>query len=669
MSRPSLVVLLAAALTGCPGEPPDGLPDVPLPDAPRADAPLPDAPGLDAPSLDGGGRDAPGPDAPPLDAPVADAPDGRTEEAPRPVIYQLVLRLFGNTNETRRRDGTIAENGVGRFSDVDGTALAALRGLGATHVWLTGVPRQATLTDWSSVDPALAADDADIVKGRAGSFYAVRDYYDVSPDYADDPARRREEFAALVTRIHDAGMQVVIDLVPNHVARSYGSIVHPERDFGIGDDPSAFFAPDNSFFYLPSGSPLALSRPPGWTIGDVSFDGRFGGEDGSAARPARVTGNNIASASPSASDWYETIKLNWGRNFVDGARDFDPVPATWRRFDEIIAYWQAEGVDGFRCDFAHFVPNEAWSYLIAEARRRDPEVFFFAEAYEDLGGLLGAGFDSVYHDAAYDTLKGLYLGRTSHEDLSALYNGLSEADRGRYLHYLENHDERRIASPIVTSGGTDDSGFGGFRAGYQLAPIQYLYGSGPVLFYNGQEVGEEAAGIEGFGGDDGRTSIFDYWSMPRMIGWVNGGAYDGGGLAPERAALRAYYADLLALAQDESVRGAGYWGLEYYNDPGRFSDCPEGFYTFARFVPGSGRLLIVVANFAPGAASSGPVRIPLELADAAGLPSSRAFTVRRVLDEGGAADATVAAATRSQLVTSGFSVSVPDQSSHVFVIE
>lgn len=650
----------ALLFSGCPAPTePDAGRDAGTRDTPRADVPL----------VDGGADDAP------LDAAVEDAPadapsDGGTPPSvARPVIYQLVVRLFSNTDETRSRDGTIAENGVGHFADIDATALTAIRDLGTTHVWLTGVLRQATLTDHSSVDSDLAADDPDIVKGRAGSFYAVRDYYDVSPDYAEDPARRLEEFSALVSRIHAAGMQVIIDLVPNHVARSYGSVVHPEWDFGAGDDRSVFFSPSNSFFNLPGGSPLVLSRPPSWTISGVTFDGRFGAEDGAPGRAARATGNNVTSLSPSANDWYETIKLNWGANFADGSSDFDPVPTTWTLFDHVIEYWQDLGVDGFRCDFAHFVPTEAWQYLIDRARTRDASAFFFAEAYENLPGLLGAGFDAVYHDAAYDALKGLYLGRTSQEQLSDLFGGLSELDRGRYLHYLENHDERRIASPIVTSGGVDDSGFGGSSAAHQLAPLVYLYSHGPILVYNGQEVGEPGAGIEGFGGEDGRTSIFDYWSMPRMVGWVNGRAYDGGGLDAAGNALRAYYADLLALSQDPSARGAGYWGLEYWNDPGRFADAPEGFYSFGRFEPGSERLMIVVANFAAGAASTGRVRVPLDLATAAGLPSGRAFVVSQVLTEAGAVDVSLGPITRDQLITNGFAVSVPDQSAHVFIIE
>lgn len=656
---PAIVVSAALLFAGCPGpsDPDGGTRDAPRGDVPELDAPIEDAPIDDAPALDAA-----------LDAPI-DAPiDGGGTASARPVIYQLVVRLFSNSDETRTRDGTLAENGVGHFSDIDANALTEIRALGATHVWLTGVLRQATLTDWSSVDPALAADDPDIVKGRAGSFYAVRDYYDVSPDYADDPARRLEEFSALVDRIHAAGMQVIIDLVPNHVARSYGSVVHPEWDFGATDDRSVFFSPSNSFFYL-SGGALTLNRPPSWTISGLPFDGRFPGEDGTSMRPARATGNNVTSTNPSATDWYETIKLNWGANFTDGARDFDPVPTTWTLFDHVIAYWQDLGVDGFRCDFAHFVPTEAWRFLIDAARTRDADAFFFAEAYDNLPGLLGAGFDAVYHDAAYDALKGLYLGRTTQEQLSDVFGGLDDAARGGYLHYLENHDERRIASPIVTSGGVDDSGFGGANAGRQLAPLLYLYSQGPILFYNGQEVGEPGAGIEGFGGDDGRTSIFDYGSMPRMVGWVNGGAYDGGGLDAAGRALRSYYADLLALSQDPSARGAGYWGLEYWNDPSRFGDVPEAFYSFARFEPGGERLMIVVANFAAGSASTGAIRIPLELATAAGLPASRAFVVRRVLSEAGAVDASLGPITRDQLVSNGFSVSVPDQSAHVFIVE
>lgn len=582
----------------------------------------------------------------------------------RPVIYQLVVRHFGNTNQTRATNGSLAENGVGKFADIDEVAIAALVEFGVTDVWLTGVLRQATLTNYNGY--GMPADDPDTVKGRAGSFYAIRDYYDVSPDYAMDPTLRLEEFDALVTRLHAVDLRVMIDLVPNHVARGYGSVVVPDTDFGASDNQAVFFAPDNNFFYL-DGAPLILSRPGYYNPPGFTFDGAFAPENGTPGNLAKVTGNNQTSTSPGATDWYETVKLNWGFDFANNVSDYDPIPDTWLKMDAIVAYWQDRGVDGFRCDFAHYVPNQAWTWLIDQARSRDPNVYFVAEAYEDLDGLLAAGFDAVYYDAGYDALKQIYQGSGSQAQYSAVMGLLDDPERPKYLQYLENHDERRMASPVVANGGADDSGFGGKNAGYQLAPLAYLYGAGPILVYNGQEVGEPGSGVEGFGQEDGRTTIFDYWSLPELSKWVNGGAFDGGLLAADQVALRGFYADLLALTQDVSAKGAGYWGLEYHNNPANFGDCPDGFYSFARFEPASGRALVVVANFTPGQSASGQIRLPQDLVDAIGLAGD--LSIRKVLDESGAVDQLVGMVTSAALVSSGFTVDLPDQRAHVFVVE
>ena len=583
------------------------------------------------------------------------------------VIYQLVVRTFSNTNESRIADGTLEQNGVGKFNDIDSTAIEAIKDLGVTHIWLTGIPRQATMTDYSEY--GLPADDADIVKGRAGSFYAVRDYYDVSPDYAENPANRLEEFTALVERIHDAGLEVVIDLVPNHVARSYGSVVFPDRDFGIDDDRQVFFSPTNDFFYLPDppGQFLQLSRPDGWNPVGAVFDGLFPPEDGQDGRTPRVTGDNVTSPAPSANNWYETIKLNFGLNFVTGDTEFDPVPPVWSKFDDILAYWQSLGVDGFRADFAHFVPHPAWTYLITRAKERDPNVFFVAEAYEDLPGLLDAGFDSVYNDPAYDLVKSMYQGQAGLGDLDGMFDAFGDDVRGRYLLYLENHDERRIASPIVISDNPDDSGFGSADAGRQIAPLLYLYSNGPVLFYAGQEVGEPAAGVEGFGGDDGRTTIFDYWSMPSFTRWVNDHAYDGGQLTEDEASLRAYYRDVLRLCQDEAVRGGRYWGLRYINNEATHADANDAIFPFARFATGRGRLMLVAVNFAVGATATGVLRLPPELVAEAGLRGTVRASV--VLDGQGAQDDLLRMTTDAALTTDGITLSIPDQRALVVLLE
>ena len=589
----------------------------------------------------------------------------------KPVIYQLVVRYFGNTNLSNRTNGSIWTNGCGKFDDINTVALQALKNLGVTHLWLTGVIRQATLTDYSNI--GLPADHPDIVKGIAGSFYAIRDYYDVSPDYATAPENRMHEFEALLKRVHDAGLQAIIDLVPNHVSRGYNSVVRPDDNLGSHDDTTVFFSTANHFFYLvsPPHQSLHLSKPDTWNPPGVTFDGVFSPEDGSPGHPPKATGNNITSPHPSVTDWYETIKLNYGFNFVYQDTAYNPQPRTWGSIDAILAYWQAKGVDGFRCDFAHYVPAEAWTYLIAQAKSRRP-VYFFGEAYPFPGSgdpvnsqeqLVQAGFDALYHYQSYNALKGVYLsGNLDGYDQELV--GPSPEMRRHFVNYIENHDERRVASPVVYGKGAGDSGFGSADAGYQLAPLQFLYGSGPAILFNGQEVGEPGGGQAGFAGDDGRTTIFDYWAMPEFARWVNGHLYDGASLTPSQTALRNFYSALCKLCQHPAVSGDGFWGLRYYDNPGRFDDCPADLYAYARFESGSGQALVVAANFRAGGGIDARIRIPAELSAAVNFTQD--VTVELVLDREGAADILVGTWTAEQLTSTGFPVSIPNQTSQVY---
>ena len=590
------------------------------------------------------------------------------------VIYQLVVRYFGNQNSTNREAGTLEENGSGKFADINGAAIRELRQLGITHVWLTGCLRQATLTDYGAI--GLPPDDPDTVKGRAGSFYAIRDYFDVSPDYAIDPTKRLEEFEALVGRLHEGGLKVLIDFVPNHVARCYHSVVRPDLNFGDGDDTTRFFSRDNSFFYLvdPPGRKTIITRPRFWNPTGVKFDGLVPTEDGTPNHPPKATGDNCNEPEVGEYRWYETVKLNYGFNFTNGATEYEPIPRTWRLMNEIIAYWQEKGVDGFRCDFAHFVPAEFWTYLLSEARQRHSETYFAAEAYPWEGSgdpvtrmsqLTAAGFDSIYDDHAYNMLKKIYLSYATQEDYDKTILS-SEVPRHKLLQYLENHDERRVASPLVFGSDAHHSGFGSGAAGYQLAPLQYLQSNGAVLLFNGQEVGEVGGGMKGYNRDDGRTTLFDYWCMPELSRWVNGHKYDGGGLNEEERALRKFYGDLLRLCQDSSVRADGHWALKYYNNPWRFGDCPTDLYSFARFEAASGRLMVVVANFKGGSVTEGKIRIPPELVAAAGLLWR--VKVRLVLQRSGACEETVAELDSAELTEGGFGVTVPTQSSCVYII-
>ncbi len=564
--------------------------------------------------------------------------DNINNNAPkRPVIYQLVVRYFSNISTTNAKDGDVATNGVGKFDDINEAAIESLKNMGITHIWLTGVLRQATSTAYPGYN--IPADDPDILKGKAGSFYAVKDYYDVCPDYAKDPAKRLDEFKALINRIHAAGLRAIIDIVPNHVARTYHSDVRPEEDFGKNDDSTKFFAANNNFYYLvdPLGQSVCLpstsecatkcGSPDAWV-----WEGRPAGCDctveseksGGSPGVPRATGDNGTSANVSSNSWYETVKLNYGFNFVTGEKVFDPTPDTWTKMDKIIAYWQQMGVDGFRCDFAHYVPTEFWRWAIAKAKERNKNVYFFAEAYENLSGLLEAGFNAVYDDSIYDATKKIFCCGGWANDVDAAMG--SDFTFKRLLRYGENHDERRIASPIT---GTDpnNSGLGSAQAGMPFSTLMYLSGGGPVMLFNGQEVGEPGAGAEGFGGDDGRTTIFDYWSMPAMTGWVNGFAYDGGAMLAWQASLRGFYRDLLNLANEEPFRSGQFYGLNFLNKNSAGFGGGHYVYAFLRYNAGKKNPSLILVNFSADTdINELVVKLNTEALSFAGFASGADFT-------------------------------------------
>jgi glycosidase len=534
------------------------------------------------------------------------SPLANCDEAKRPVIYQLLVRTFGNTNETRKPGGTMAENGCGKFAQINDAALESIAAMGFTHIWLTGVLEQASGTAY----PNRPADDADILKGVAGSPYAIKDYFDVCPDYAMDPEKRMDEFKSLLERCRKHGFKVIIDFVPNHVARSYSSDVKPEHSFGADDRRDVFFDRENHFYYLQpdhpgGGAPLKLP-----TAGKPGCDGLFDLERDFG----RVTGNNVISWSPSINDWYETVKLNYGHDFTQGrftahlpGADASPeqVPKTWRTMDAVLAYWQEMGIDGFRVDMAHMVPMEFWRWVVTRCRGRSSGVFFAAEAYDNdpakltdghvLDELLNAGFDAVYDDPSYDVLEGLYDAGKWANDLDPLT--FIGARFHKSLRYGENHDEVRLAS-------SKEWGGLGMKVGRPVSAVLYALGRGPIMMYNGQEVGEPADGAEGFGGDDARTSIFDYWSMPEFTKWVNDGKFDGGRLSPEQVAMRQWYSKLLRATQDKAFTAGEFYGLNHANKEnprfGRIGDesaSGHWLYAFLRSDRSSGRASLVVANF------------------------------------------------------------------------
>ncbi len=497
---------------------------------------------------------APEPPPPTDNNPAREEQDTEDRKA---VVYQMMTRLFANTEDTNRPWGTIEENGVSTFNDITDTALEELADLGVTHVYYTGVIDHHTMVDFT--DYGFPLDDADIIKGRAGSPFAIRDYFDVTPLLAEDIDHRMQEFEALIDRTHDAGMEVIIDLVPNHVGRGYESRQRPEGipELGEGDDETVEFDPDNNFYYLPDTEFQVPEehRLPDHEVPETA-DGHF------EEVPAKVTGNDVFSPSPSHHDWFETVKLNYGVDVGgDGSEHFDPIPDTWHRMLEIMQFWAERGVDGFRVDMVQMVPVEFFEWAVPQVREINPNFRLIAEIYapgEYRDYVERGGFDVLYDKVGvYDTVRAMTRGRSDGRALSRDWRTLSDI-QSHMIRFMENHDEQRLASPQFA--GSPDFGIPGMM-------VTSTMHTGPIMLYFGQEVGEPGEGDMGFSTNDGRTSIFDFWGVPEHQKWVNDGAFDGGQLSEEQQELRSYYQSLFAFIQEEEVVRTGYtYDLDWANE-------------------------------------------------------------------------------------------------------
>lgn len=543
------------------------------------------------------------------------------------VVYQVFTRLFGNTNTTNKPWGTLEENGVGKFSDFTAKALQEIKNLGVTHIWYTGVLHHDVIRDYTKF--GISNDDPDIVKGRAGSPYAVKDYYNVNPDLADHPNRRLQEFQDLLKRSHQAGLKVIIDIVPNHVARNYEGKSTPEglEPFGATDDSSVVYKRDNNFYYVPNEE----FKVPIWRDGyqplggekTVLADGKY------TEIPARWTGNGSRLAQPDFNDWYETVKINYGVR-PDGSYDFDrlpdgfdakdykehyafwsdkDVPSSWIKFKDIALYWLKMGLDGFRFDMAEMVPVEFWSYLNSNIKMQNPNAFLLAEVYNP--GLYRdyihkGKMDYLYDKVElYDSLKPIMEGHGWTDHIQTVQGGMKDIEH-HMLHFLENHDEQRIASPEFA---------GDPRKAMPAMVISATLSTAPTMIYFGQEVGEPGAEKAGFGSPS-RTSIFDYIGVPTLQRWVNDKKFDGGQSTDEEKKLRDFYKRLLNFTIKSDALMGEYQEIHYYN-----KEHTKGYdhrvFTFGRW--SENEKLIVLSNFDSEKEYQFSIKVPEEMIQKWGL--------------------------------------------------
>lgn len=547
------------------------------------------------------------------------------------IIYQLFIRAFGNKRQTLP-GGSYSINGSGKFNDITPELLRSLKeDLSISHIWYTGVIAHASKTDWSAY--GIPSAHPSVVKGEAGSPYAITDYYDVAAELAEDIPSRMAEFEALVERTHTAGLRVVIDFVPNHLSRCYHgsstaasaagapSAAAPSAAaagalFGAEDDPTQAFCPQNNFYYLPA-EELHL---PDAALASAAAPYR--------EYPAKATGNDCFSAWPSVNDWYDTVKLNYGVDYASGRTYFEPRPRTWGMMLDVLLFWASKGVDGFRCDMAEMVPVQFWHWAIAEVKHKYPQTLFVAEVYNPAlysSYLDYGGFDLLYDKVGmYDTLK---LVSQHHLPASAITGAWQAVDKiqNRMLNFLENHDEQRLASSFNLGSP--------WRAIPELG-VSLLFNRAPFMLYCAQEYGERGMESEGFSGLDGRTSIFDYCSIPAVRE-----------VTQEGLMLRSLYSQLLTLARTESAFSQGYtFDLTYCNpqhSATKFIFARRPRKTFYNPSP-EDSLIIICADFS-FASQDEPRQIDVVLPDALfslwNIPQGAEYKVQELLPAPAAASA------------------------------
>jgi glycosidase len=252
-------------------------------------------------------------------------------------------------------------------------------------------------------------------------------------------------------------------------------------------------------------------------------------------------------------------------------------------------FWAEKKVDAFRCDMAEMVPLEFWKWVIPSIKSEFPNILFIAEiynknAYRDF--LSPNAFDYLYDKVGqYDVVRDVASGYRPSSDITFTLNEVGDIQH-QMLNFLENHDEQRIASNFF---------LGDAEKGIAAMILTACINTNPIMIYAGQELGEKGMEEEGFSGKDGRTTIFDYWSLDKFVRWNNNGKWNDTLLTPEEKSLKSKYSTLLQLCNKEKALSEGkFYDLMYANyDNIGFNSTKK--YTFLR---GDGKsLFLVVVNF------------------------------------------------------------------------
>ena len=529
------------------------------------------------------------------------------------LIYEIVPRVFGNKIPSQKPWGTSQENGVGKFNDITDLALQQIKELGATYIWYSGVLEHSSLSDFSSI--GVDSDDPDIVKGRAGNLFAIKDYYDVDPDLAQNPIKRLEEFTSLIDRTHKNNLKVIIDIVPNYVARNYKSQTSSKKrpDFGA-DDATSEYNRNNNFYYVQNTAffvPIIENYKPLNGENHSLLDGKF------AENPAKWSGSGSA-AMPNPSDSFDVVKLNFGQNngqdeFPELPVNFDmqpvaahlnfwkdkDVPDTWKKFKDIALFWMDKGVDGFRFANADQVPVAFWSYLNSAIKVKYPDAFLLGEVNDEkrYRQFIRVGkMDYVYDkNGLYAKQAQILKGKIDPDQLVYAVKSIEDIS-ANVVNFIENHDLNRIASAEFGSNG---------HKAKPLMTIATTISASPTIIYFGQEVGEPAKQESGFGKAN-QTSLYDYTNVPNHQRWMNDGKFDGAKLKFEEKLLRDFYQRLLRFSAQSNAIAGEYEQLQTANKDSKGYDAD--IFSFVRF--SDNEKLLIVVNYSDSKSSYFDLKIP-----------------------------------------------------------
>lgn len=308
-----------------------------------------------------------------------------------PLLYSIFIRVW--LHELSRK--ATAEVTLATVPDA---ALDRLAVLGVDFVYLMGVWTLGEQGPQSSLAlPALRSEydrvlpgwtEADVV----GSPFAVA-RYEVNAAFGGD-----EGLAALRRRLAERGIGVVLDFVPNHLARDHHWVEEHPECFLYGDDGALLCGRDPYF--------------PPWED-TAQLDLRL-----AATRAASIEAlQGIAARC-------DGVRCDMAMLVLD-----DVFHRTWSKRPPAAGHAEARG--------------EFWAEAIDAVRGRHPGFLFVAEAYWDLEWRLQMlGFDFTYDKSLYD--------RLNHASASSLRAHLAAtADyQRRSVRFIENHDEPRIAAVL-----------------------------------------------------------------------------------------------------------------------------------------------------------------------------------------------------------------------------